>query len=595
MQPDGYPEHDAIPSEIPISEVSILFSGNPLAIWIYDAGTLQFLDANESALSQYGYSREAFLALTLTDLVSPEESSSESERDAPRSDAADNASPNANTIHRHLKNDGTQIDVAVRSNDVAYRGRPCKLVIAEDVTERHHANAELLQMAHHDALTGLPNRALLCDRMSQALSTAQRLKHKTAIVSIDLDHFKKVNDWYGHAVGDAYLKHVAGLLTSRLRGMDTVARMGGDEFAIVLGEISTLQSASLVGKMLLQALNKPTVIGGYTIQPRGSLGIALYPDHGADMDEVWRSADAAMYRAKRAGGNRYIVAGPDASSSADDSAELDQQLRALLAGERMILHYQLQYAPHDRLRGMEAFLRLPNAENGHVNPDRVIARAEDNGMIYPVGRCVVEEVCRQINHWRTETATPLRVAVNVSASQLMRKEFASEVAASLAKWKIDPTCLEMEITERAILNFDEISREMHELAGMGVRFAVDDFGTGYSSLQHLHRLPISTVKIDRSFVHRLCDSSSSYPIVKAIIAVGHSMKMEVIAEGVEHEEQRLILDRLGCDGMQGYLLAKPVAPEEITKLVLAGDTGLKIMSPSIRQATPVRQPRSLTA
>ena len=192
-----------------------------------------------------------------------------------------------------------------------HQGRPCKLVIAEDVTERRHVDAELLQMAHHDALTGLPNRTLLSDRMNQAQSTAQRLKHKTAVISIDLDHFKKVNDWYGHAIGDAYLKHVAGLLTSRLRGMDTVARMGGDEFAIVLGEISTVESAALVGKMLLQALNKPTVIGGYTIQPRGSLGIAIYPDHGTDMDEVWRCADAAMYRAKRAGGNRYIVAGPD--------------------------------------------------------------------------------------------------------------------------------------------------------------------------------------------------------------------------------------------------------------------------------------------
>ena len=170
--------------------------------------------------------------------------------------------------------------------------------------------------------------------MAQALSTAQRLKHKTAVISIDLDHFKKVNDWYGHAIGDAYLKHVAGLLTSRLRGMDTVARMGGDEFTIVLGEISTVESAGLVGKMLLQALNKPTVIGGYTIQPRGSLGIAIYPEHGSDMDEVWRCADAAMYRAKRAGGNRYIVAGPDASSSADDSAALDKRLREMLEKEQ---------------------------------------------------------------------------------------------------------------------------------------------------------------------------------------------------------------------------------------------------------------------
>jgi EAL domain-containing protein (putative c-di-GMP-specific phosphodiesterase class I) len=235
---------------------------------------------------------------------------------------------------------------------------------------------------------------------------------------------------------------------------------------------------------------------------------------------------------------------------------------------------------------------------GFVSPDRIIARAEDNGMIYPVGRCVVEEVCRQMDAWKSVSTSPMRVAVNVSASQLMRKEFASEVADSLTKWKVDPSCLEMEITERAILNFDEISTEMHELSGMGVRFAVDDFGTGYSSLQHLHRLPISAVKIDRSFVQRLCDSSSSYPIVKAIIAVGHSMKMEVIAEGVEHEEQRAILDRLGCDGMQGYLFAKPLSPEDISKALGKvhhnTDTDHKISPPSIRQPG-LRPVRSISA
>lgn len=592
MRSDVPINRDEPTAESPISEVSILFNGNPLAIWIYDATSLEFLDANESALSQYGYSRADFLKLTLNDIVLPGQQSAEHEE-------IRHGSHRTNAVHRHLRSDGTQIEVAVRSNDVSHQGRSCKLVIAEDVTERRHVDAELLQMAHHDALTGLPNRTLLTDRMAQALNTAQRLKHKTAVISIDLDHFKKVNDWYGHAIGDAYLKHVAGLLTSRLRGMDTVARMGGDEFAIVLGEISTVESAGLVGKMLLQALNKPTVIGGYTIQPRGSLGIAIYPDHGMDMDEVWRCADAAMYRAKRAGGNRFIVAGPDASSAADDSAALDKHLREILEKERLLLHYQLQYSPNDKLRGMEAFLRLPDMGQGYVSPDRMIARAEDNGMIYPVGRCVVEEVCRQQDQWKKLTGSVVRVAVNVSPSQLMRKEFASEVAESLSKWNVDPGCLEMEITERAILNFDEISREMQELSAMGIRFAVDDFGTGYSSLQHLHRLPISTVKIDRSFVQRLCDSSSSYPIVKAIIAVGHSMKMEVIAEGVELEEQRLILDRLGCDGMQGYLFAKPVAPEEITKLMLVAykdnEPAHKIAPPSSRQASSVRHTRSLSA
>ncbi len=595
MRSDVPQERGAASPETPISAVSILFNGNPLAIWIYDAATLKFLDANQSALTQYGYSREEFLQLALSDIVISGSEAEEGERH-PLPGQPDHA---ADVVQRHRRSDGTQLNVAVRSNEVHHLGRVCKLVIAEDITERWHLNAELVQMAHHDALTGLPNRTLLADRMAQAMSSAQRLKHRTAVICVDLDHFKKVNDWYGHAVGDEYLKHIAELLTSRLRGMDTVARLGGDEFAVVLGEISSADAASLVGKMLLQALNKPAVIGGYTLEPRASLGIAIYPDHGSDMDEVWRAADAAMYRAKRAGGNRFAVAGPDASSTADDSQSLDGSLRRMLAAGGPLMHYQPQYSAQGGLRAAEAFLRLQDRCHGFIHPDRLIARAEDNGMIYPVGRCVVDAVCRQIDQWNKTTAKPLRVAVNISPMQLKRKEFAQETARSLKKWKIDPACLEMEIIERAIMNVDEILPEMKELSSMGVRFTVDDFGTGYSSLQHLHRLPISTVKIDRSFVHRLCDASSSYPIVKAIIAVGHSMKMEVVAEGVENEEQKTILCRLGCDGMQGYLLARPAAAEEIAKMLVKQPPDMeanhRIGPPSLRQPGASRHIRPLTA
>ena len=583
---------DVVTSDAPMSEVSALFSGNSLAIWIYDANTLKFLDANDSALSLYGYTREDFLQLTLTDLLVPAPQPSEVEQ--PR-----NVSPHSYVLQRHLRNDGTQIEVAIRSNDVAYGSTQCKLIIAEDVTERRHTDAELLKMANHDALTGLPNRALLSDRMAQALTRAQRLKHKTAMISIDLDHFKKINDWYGHAIGDAYLKHIAGSLTSRLRGMDTVARMGGDEFTVILSEVDTLKSANLVGKMLLKALNKPAIIGGYTFQPSASLGVAVFPDHGADMDEVWRCADSAMYRAKRAGGNRSIVAGPNPCTPADDSDALDKHLRDILDEERLLLHYQVQYSPHAKLRGIEALLRLPEIGRAYTSPDRLITRAEDNGMIYPIGRCVIEEVCRQLHEWKSVTLSPLRVAVNVSTSQLMRKEFPSEVAASLSKWEIDPSCLEMEIHERAIVNCDDIVMQMKDLHATGIRFTVDDFGTSYSSLQHLHRLPISTVKIDRSLVQRLCDPSGSYPIVKAIIALGHSMKMEVIAAGVEREEQRAILERAGCDGMQGYLFAKPVSAGEITRIISTVTKDVKstrrIDPCSIRKPIPTRSISSMTA
>lgn len=542
-----------------IPEVSALFNGNALAIWMYDVHSCQLLDANDSALAQYGYAREDFLQLTLSDIVATvqEHSKCLSHR---------HTYPNLN-VQKHLRSDGTLIEVAIRSNDVAYGGRTCKLVIAEDLTERRTLDAELLQLVNHDALTGLPNRTLLAERMAQALSSAQSLRHKTAVISVDLDDFKKINDWYGHAIGDAYLKHVSQLLTRRLRGMDTVARMGGDEFAILLGEVDTVKSAGCVGKALLKALNKPAVIGGFTFQPSASLGIAIFPEHGSDMDEVWRCADAAMYRAKRAGGNRYIIAGPDPCTPTNDHAAIDNHLQYITRENRLQLHYQPQYSSHHRLRGIEALLRLPDSSFGYTSPDRLVTRAEDNGMIHPLGRCVLEEVCRQLKEWKALTGSSVRVAINVSPCQLLRKEFVSDVAVCLSRWNIDPSCIEMEIAERAIVDFCDLSVQMKQLHTMGINFVVDEFGTGYSSLQHLHRLPIAAVKISRTLVQRLCDSSGSYSIVNAMIALAHSLKIEVIAAGVEREEQRTVLERLGCDSMQGYLFAKPAHAREITKIV----------------------------
>jgi diguanylate cyclase (GGDEF)-like protein/PAS domain S-box-containing protein len=573
------------------SGASDLFNGNSLAIWIYDADSLKFLDANDSAVSQYGYAREEFLQLTLTDLIV-------SVQETPTSQFDRHLYPNLN-IQKHSRSNGSQIEVAIRSNDVVYRGRPCKLIIAEDLTERRTLDAELLQMANHDALTELPNRTLLADRMAQSLATAQRLKHKTAMISIDLDHFKKINDGYGHAIGDAYLKYVAQLLTGRLRGMDTVARMGGDEFTIILGEVDTVRSAGYVGKLLLKALNNPATIGGYSFQPSASLGIAVYPDHGSDMDEVWRCADAAMFRAKRAGGNRYLVAGPNACTLADDNAALDKHLHDVLKDKHPQLQYQPQYSLQQKLCGMEALLRLPDTGHGYSSPDRLVARAEDNGTIYPIGQCVVEEVCRQIQEWKALTGSTVRVAMNISPWQLMRQEFASDVAACLSRWNLDPSCLEMEIPEQSIVNADEIYKQMMELHELGIRLTVDEFGTGYSSLQHLHRLPIAALKIGRTLVQRILDSSGNYPMVNAIIAIGHSMKMEVIAAGVEREEQRHLLERLGCDSMQGYLFSKPAHPADLLKVIIStardSQTVRRIDPYSMRRPVPNRDANPMRA
>jgi len=539
---------------------SSLIEGNPLAMWIHDQETLRFLEVNESALQQYGYERSSFLALTIDDLRPARDLTTNIRllKTLPRKIHASDI---------HLKSDGTQIEVAISANDLVFRERACTLVIAEDVTERRNAHAQLIRLAHHDALTGLPNRVLLGERMKQALIRARQAGHKAAVVCIDLDRFKQINDWYGHSVGDECLKHVGHMLTGRLRGMDTVARTGGEEFTAVLGEVDSIVSAGLVGKALLQGFCKPLEIERHQLHLSGSIGIAVYPDHGEESQELWRCADAAMYRAKRAGGKRSIMAGPDMSTSAEENATLDKYVREMLHASKLKLHYQLQYAPNHRIRGMEALLRLPDGEAGYISPERFVPRAEANGLIHAIDRWVIEEACRQLSVWNTAGVSPTKVAVNVSPAQLMRSEFAAEVEASLSRWSVDPSLLEIEITERAFLDFDEIGRKMRDLYARGIRFAVDDFGVGYSSLQHLHRLPISTVKIDRSFVQRLCDPSGTYPIVEGIIAMGHSLKIEVIAEGIENEQQRFALESLGCDAMQGYLFARPVPAEMITPLL----------------------------
>jgi diguanylate cyclase (GGDEF)-like protein/PAS domain S-box-containing protein len=529
-------------------------------MWIYDVRSLRFLEVNESAVRHYGYTREEFLSLTISDIRPPMEVPTDQ-------DPIHGGTGDSDKVWINVKKDGTRIYVKIRSNDVRFRGKSGRYVVAEDVTERRHMQAELLRLAHHDGLTGLPNRILLEQRISQAFESATKRGHRAGLICLDLDRFKHVNDWYGHAIGDECLKQVGTMLTRRLRGMDTVARTGGEEFTIVLGEVESVAAAGIVAKALLQVFSSPVEVEGHSIVLGASMGVAVYPDQGTDSSELWRSADAAMYRAKRAGGNRHELAASDLTTVAIENAGVDAHMRRMLQDGGFCLHYQLQYRMNGEIRGMEALLRLPHPNLSYVSTDRFISMAEENGLIHPLGKWVVEEACRQLKIWNTGRTHPVRITVNVSPLQLMRSTFAVEVRQAISESGIDPAWLEMEITERVVLNFDEIAKRMEQLAEIGIRFAVDDFGTGYSSLQHLQRLPISTLKIDRSFVQQLSESSRSYPIVKAIIAMGHSLQMEVIAEGVETEDQMQVLRKLDCECVQGFLLSHPSPPEVIESIL----------------------------
>jgi diguanylate cyclase (GGDEF)-like protein len=430
-----------------------------------------------------------------------------------------------------------------------------------------HQRGQDSQQALYDDLTGLPNRRLLVQQMIRALASARERGHRAAILCLTIDRFQQANDGHGQVVRDKCLKRVATMLTRRLRGMDTVARTGEEEFTIVLCEVESVGAAGIVAKALLELFAIPLEVEQRPILLCASIGGAVYPDHGAREIQLWQDANAAMRRAKNDGGGHCLLAAQDASTNDAENVELEDHMRAMLQEGGFRLHYQLQYHMNGQIRGVEALLRLPHPTLEYVSPDRFIPLAEASGLIHPLGKLVIEEACRQLMLWNKPGMTPVRIAVNVSPLQLMRSDFAAEVQQTILESGVDPALLEIEITERVVLNFDEIAKRMTEIAAMGIRFAVDDFGTGYASLQHLHRLPISTLKIDRSFIQRLCESSRSYPIVKAIIELAHSLKMQVIAEGVEDEDQMQRLRELKCDCIQGFLFSRPLPPEEIKVLL----------------------------
>jgi diguanylate cyclase (GGDEF)-like protein len=426
-----------------------------------------------------------------------------------------------------------------------------------------HRRGQDNQKTRYDDLTGLSNRRLLVQQMIRALTSARERGHRAAILCLTLDPFQQTDDGHGQMVKDKCLKRVATMLTRRLRGMDTVVRTGEEEFAIVLGEVENVGAVGVVAKALMELFAITMKVEQCPILFRASIGCAVYPDHGERETQLWQDADAAMRRAKRDGGGRYLLAAQDTSAEVAEDVELENHMRRMLQEGGFRLHYQLQYHMNGQIRGAEALVRLPHPTLGYVSPDRFIPLAEASGLIHPLGKFVIEEACRQLVLWNKAGITSVRIAVNVSPLQLMRSDFAAEVQRAILESGAEPALLEIEITERVVLNFDEIAKRMSAFAAMGIRFALDDFGTGYASLQHLHRLPISTLKIDRSFIQRSCESSRSYPIVKAIIELAHSLKMQVIAEGVEDEDQMQLLRELKCNCVQGFLLSRPLPPEEI--------------------------------
>jgi len=477
-------------------------------------------------------------------------------------------------VLRNYRKDGSmywnELNIAPVRNDAGtvthYIG------VHSDITDAKTHQDELARQANHDSLTGLPNRNLLWDRIDRACVRAQRYGHSAAVAFLDLDNFKLVNDSLGHSLGDHLLRAVAARLESSLRAMDTVARLGGDEFVLVLSDHKNAQSVSGELQRIVESFSQPFAVDGRDVFITASVGVALYPQDAKDPESLMKSAELAMYRAKESGRNAYQLYTAEMQTSITERLALESKLRRALERGELALHYQPQVDLRtNRIFGCEALMRWNEAELGMIAPAKFIPIAEETGLIVPIGEWVVRTACLQNKAWQNAGLPTITMAVNISARQFREKNLLQAVAKILAETGLDPTQLELEVTESVIMHdAQHVIAALQAFRDMGVRLSVDDFGTGYSSLSYLKRFPVDRLKIDQSFVRDITTDADDAAIAQAVITLGHTMNLRVIAEGVETPEQLAFLRRNQCDEMQGYLFGKPMSADEFGKLLESG-------------------------
>lgn len=442
-----------------------------------------------------------------------------------------------------------------------------------DIGERIETSRQLRHLAYHDPLTQLPNRLAFESQLTLSIRVAERDHAQLALMLIDLDHFKTVNDTLGHQVGDELLKSVAQRLSQSVRASDIVARLGGDEFVVVLPEIDSPTMASAIAGKIQRALADVShSVGAHTLYATPSIGISLFPADGCDGQTLLRNADMAMYHAKDAGRNNYQFYADKMNEAAGERLQMENALRQAVSGITPVnspfsLHFQPQVCPHNgQVIGLEALARWEHPVMGHIPPDRFIPVAEETGLIQPLGDWIFWETCRNIRTFRDAGLENFRVAVNISAQQLRHENLPLVVRGALACYDLRPSDLELEITESTAMQNPELTRSvLDQFAAMGILLSIDDFGTGYSSLAYLKHLPIHRLKLDRSFVRDIQTDPNDAAICSATVALGHNLGLEVVAEGVETAEQRDYLTALGCDILQGYLYSRPIPAGQIIR------------------------------
>ncbi len=444
-----------------------------------------------------------------------------------------------------------------------------------EIAERKRIEEEIRHMAHHDSLTGLPNRRLFADILKIEIAQARRHKSKLAVLFLDLDRFKDINDTLGHETGDLLLREVADRFRKTVRESDTVARIGGDEFNIVMADISRTGDIGDFAQKIIDSLRKPVMINGNELNITTSIGISVYPDDGDEIDALRKYADIAMYHAKESGRNTYQFYNPAINIRSVERMRLESMLlRSVELGELVVYYQPLINISTRRIECAEALVRWRHSEKGLLLPENFIQTAEESGFINAIDEWVLRTVGKQARSWLDTRLPPVCITVNLSSRQFRNPELAGKIGSILRETGMPPERLDIEVSESmAMANVERSAARMRELSAMGIHISIDDFGTGYSSLNHLKRLPIERLKIDRSFIQDISFDSDDRAIVSAVVQMGHMMKLKVVAEGVETNEQFAFLSKLNCDEAQGFLFNRPLPPGEFAELLAASLPG----------------------
>jgi len=553
-------------AEIMVQHLGRILDRSSNEVYVFESDKLMFVQVNQSALDNLNYTHDELMSMTPMDLAT---------------DFGDDLlsrfleqlrSGKQNEIFfetTHRRKDGTSYPVDVTLQIAREQSPPCFVAIAQDISERKRAEDHIRRQASFDALTGLPNRTVFFDHMTMAIASATRNQKSFAVLFVDLDRFKDVNDSLGHIVGDKLLKMVGKRLKSSIRSIDTVARFGGDEFTIILPEINHDHDAAVISEKVLERLSAPFTIDDQDLFVGASIGITIYPNDAKDEITLLRNADMAMYTSKDEGRNTYRFFSPEMSARVTRRMQMEVDLRRALTGDELFLVYQpIIDISSGEVTGMEALLRWNHPQRGLIQPDDFISLAEETGLIGPIGEWVLATACKQANNWIAEGLPTLKLSVNVSSQQLKHGLSGETIARNLAESNLPPEFLTLEITESLIMgDSPEAMAWLAAIQKIGVSLSIDDFGTGFSSLSYLKSIPADFVKIDRSFITGLAESPADRTMVKAIVSLAHAMGFQVIVEGIETSEQLEFMKPLNCGYVQGFYYSKPLSPDEFKQFL----------------------------